>query len=103
MYCTASGVATRGGFRAQLSQLGLVFWTDSGHLQTIVQSKDIENSPRPSFALEPPKRWVIKVLWRMVRQNTDTPAKRGTVKVRSVSGKDQLQLTDVLRKGLPEK
>ena len=50
----------------------------------MVQSKDMESSPRPSFALEPPKRWVITVLWRMLRQNTETPARRGTWKVRSV-------------------
>lgn len=49
------------------------------YLQTIDQSKLRENSPRPSFAILPPKMFVTRRFFLWVKQKTETPARSGTI------------------------
>jgi hypothetical protein len=69
----------------------------------MVQSNDIDRTPRPSLAIEPPKRLVTNKLCWFVRQKTETPASNGTTTwVNQESDVATLKLTDVLREGLPD-
>jgi hypothetical protein len=48
------------------------------NLQIVVQSKEIERKPNPSFADDPPNRFVTRRLCCIDKQKIETPASRGT-------------------------
>lgn len=69
----------------------------------MAQSKERDNIPKPSLAMEPPNRLVTNRLCCMAKQKTETPARSGTVKV-SISQVllYEFWLTDVLWESLPK-
>jgi hypothetical protein len=48
------------------------------NLQTMAQSKESDKVPKPSLAIDPPKKFVTNRLFLIVKQKMETPARSGT-------------------------